>query len=310
MSELQMNGGGSASARTTAVQASNEWWQQLDQRVYQCIKLWFDQWWEPQHHALLDAVGEVFGQHRTSVGEAITKLKERIVRLETTSSFEDRFDRLANDVKSGSEVRQAQLLAKIEALQRELDALKQVAGQPGPPGPPGKLPLVKEYVADRVHYEADVVTHTGALWQARGDTVHAPPHPDWVCLARAGRDGLTPTVRGTYNVHDTYKQLDIVALDGAAFIAKKNAPGLCPGDGWQMISRQGRQGHRGECGPVGPAGKDGKNAETRVIRLHGWRIDSESYAVVPLVLDGRQVIDGPELGLRKLFEQYQAETSQ
>jgi len=32
--------GGSVNMRATTVQASNEWWQQLDQRIYQCIKLW------------------------------------------------------------------------------------------------------------------------------------------------------------------------------------------------------------------------------------------------------------------------------
>jgi hypothetical protein len=47
-----------ASARATAVQASNDWWQQHDQRVYACIKLWVEQWWEPQRRVLIDAVGE------------------------------------------------------------------------------------------------------------------------------------------------------------------------------------------------------------------------------------------------------------
>jgi hypothetical protein len=247
------------------------------------------------------------GQLLAPVHETITNLKERIIRLEAMGSFEERFTKLAHEVTRGSEIPQGELLARIDALQRQLDELKKIAVQPGPQGPPGKLPLVKEYVADRVHYEADVVTDAGALWQARGDTVHAPPHIDWTCLARAGRDGLTPTVRGTYRPGDDYALLDIVALDGAAFIAKEDVPGLCPRDGWQLISRQGRRGRRGECGPVGPAGKDGKNAETRVIRLEGWRIDAENYAVVPLVLDGHDVVDGPELGLRKLFEQYQAE---
>ena len=50
--------GGPASARATAVQASNDWWQQHDQRVYACIKLWVEQWWEPQRRVLIDAVGE------------------------------------------------------------------------------------------------------------------------------------------------------------------------------------------------------------------------------------------------------------
>src|SRR5262249_12809053 len=52
-----------------------------------------------------------------------------------------------------------------------------------------KLPRIKKYLVGRVHCESDVVTHAGALWQARSDTVHAPPHSDWICTAHAGRDG-------------------------------------------------------------------------------------------------------------------------
>jgi hypothetical protein len=51
------------------------------------------------------------------------------------------------------------------------------------------------------------------LWQARSDTVHAPPHDDWVCLARAGRDAMTPMVCGTYNACGKYKKLDIVVSE-------------------------------------------------------------------------------------------------
>src|SRR5215813_14383059 len=98
--------GGSASGRATAVQTATDaaaWWQQHDQRVYQCIKLWVEQWWDPQQRGLLEAVGEVFGEHRASIRETLTNLKERIIRLETTSNFEERFTKLAHEVKRGSE---------------------------------------------------------------------------------------------------------------------------------------------------------------------------------------------------------------
>ena len=142
---------GPASARATAVRASNDWWQQHDQRVYACIKLWIEQWWEPQRRVLIDAVGEVFGQERHNRREVIAKIKERVIRLETTSNFEERFTKLAHEVKRGSEIPQGELLAKIEGLQHQLDELKKVAAQPGPQGPPGKLPLVREYVSGHVH---------------------------------------------------------------------------------------------------------------------------------------------------------------
>jgi hypothetical protein len=49
-------------------------------------------------------------------------------------------------------------------------------------------------------------------------------------------------------------------MDGAAFISKRDNPGVCPGDDWQMISRQGRQGRRGET-IVGPRGAKGEKGE-------------------------------------------------
>jgi hypothetical protein len=326
--------GGPASARATAVQASNDWWQQHDQRVYACIELWVEQWWEPQQRVLIEAVGEVFGQERHNRREAIAKTKERVLALETTSSFEERFNKLvhevkngfgipqsevlaeierlqrqindqkgvaaldarfrelvervgelekttslearfaklAHEVKRGSELPQGVLLAKIDELQRQLEDVWNLAKQPGPqgpPGPPGKLPHVKEYAAGRVHYEADVVTHAGALWQAQCDTVHSPPHDDWTLLARPGRDATTPTVCGTFDACGKYKKLDIVVSEGAAFIAKRDNPGICPGDGWQLMSRQGRQGRKGEDGARGPRGERVRRANLARRSLHG-----------------------------------------
>jgi hypothetical protein len=198
----------------------------------------------------------------------------------------------------------------MEGLQRQLDELKRVAAQPGPqgpPGPPGKLPRVKEYVAERVHYEANVVTHAGALWQAQCDTVHAPPHDDWICLARAGRDGCdgrSPNVCGAYDACEKYEQLDVVALDGGAFIARRDNPGICPGDGWQVLSRHGKPGRRGENGERGVRGEKGERGEPGATVV-SWELDRGRYCVSPLMSDGKI---GPLLELRGLFEQFQFET--
>jgi hypothetical protein len=48
----------------------------------------------------------------------------------------------------------------------------------------------KDYIDGQVHYERDlVVGGDGALYQAQCDTAQSPPHADWHCVTRAGRDG-------------------------------------------------------------------------------------------------------------------------
>jgi hypothetical protein len=64
-----------------------------------------------------------FGQERHNRREAIAKIKERVLALETTSSFEERF----HEVKNGFEIPQSEVLVKIERLQRQVDDLKRVA---------------------------------------------------------------------------------------------------------------------------------------------------------------------------------------
>ena len=87
----------------------------------------------------MEAVGEVFGEYRASVRTTTTGLSERVARLETASNCEERVAKLAYEAKAGPEIRERELLAKIETLQRELDELKQAVAEGGPQGPPGKL---------------------------------------------------------------------------------------------------------------------------------------------------------------------------
>jgi hypothetical protein len=237
------------------------------------------------------------------------ELAERAAELQKTNDA--RFTKLT-EAKGGLEIQQRELHARTEGLQNQIDDFKRISGQPGPQGqagPPGKLPRVKEYAAGLVHYEADVVVHAGALWQAVGDTVHAPSHSDWICIARAGRDGSdgrSPNVCGTYNAREMYQRLDIVALDGAAFIARRDNPGICPGDGWQLLSKQGRLGRPGENGERGVRGEKGERGEPGATVV-SWQLDRRRYRVSPLMSDGRV---GPALELRALFEQYHAEAGQ
>lgn len=132
-------------------------------------------------------------------------------------------------------------------------------GAPGAPGEQGRLPAARAW-EDRVHYALDVVTHDGCLYQAQRDTGRAPPHDDWLCLAARGRDGeagRSLNICGTYREGEAYQHLDVVALNGASFVARRDAPGACPGDGWQLVAAQGKSGRPGEPGRPGMRGERG-----------------------------------------------------
>lgn len=143
---------------------------------------------------------------------------------------------------------------------RALEEVRSVARTPGPAGKEGlpgkdgaagKMPIVREWTDGSVHYQSDVVVHGGSTYQALRDTAKAPPHDDWRCLASSGRDGLSFNIRGTYAEAETYRTMDVVALNYASFAARKDNPGPCPGDGWQLIAGQGKQGKPGDRGPSG-----------------------------------------------------------
>ena len=103
-------------------------------------------------------------------------------------------------------------------------------------------------------------------------------------------------VRGTYAPTGKYDLGDVVALNGGSFIARRDNPGPCPGDGWQMIARQGARGVAGE------KGERGKDAP----RISGWKINLEGYSATPIMSDGSYA---PPLELRSLFEKYNEETT-
>jgi Collagen triple helix repeat (20 copies) len=178
-------------------------------------------------------------------------------------------------------------------------------GEPGQPGergergPVGVLPVVKVWVPG-VHYAGNVVTAGGATYQALLDTADAPGQSkDWACLARAGADGRAVEVRGLFDASATYGHLDIVALNGGSFIAKKDDPGPCPGAGWQLISSQGKSGQRGERGERGLQGLSGVP-----VFIASWQLDADAYVAIPVMSDGRH---GPPLELRALFDQFHLE---
>jgi len=101
---------------------------------------------------------------------------------------------------------------------------------------------------------------------------------------------LARRIRGTHDPKAEYFANDLVAKDGASFVAKRNNPGPLPGDGWQLLARQGQRGVAGE------RGAPGRDAP----RITGWVVDRSAFTVAPKLSDGST---GPVLELRELFAQ-------
>jgi hypothetical protein len=90
------------------------------------------------------------------------------------------------------------------------------------PPPPAKFQTIRAWKPDTIYHEGTIVAFAGGTWQAQRDTGRVPGAQDWVCLASAGHSF---TVRGTFNETAEYHRLDVVALNGGCFIARKDAPG-------------------------------------------------------------------------------------
>lgn len=138
--------------------------------------------------------------------------------------------------------------ADVEPMLAELVERAVSALPPAQPGAPGKLPTVKAW-EDRVYYEGECCISGGSTFQANKDTGRAPGHEDWTCIAQGGQngaDGRSLRIRGTYDAAGDYLALDVVALNGGSFVARKDDPGHCPGEGWQMVAARGKRGEPGE----------------------------------------------------------------
>jgi hypothetical protein len=168
------------------------------------------------------------------------------------------------------------------------------------PPPPAKFQTIRAWRPDTIYHEGAIVAFAGGTWQAQRDTARVPGAQDWVCLASAGHSF---TVRGTFNETAEYHRLDVVALNGGSFIALKDAPGPCPGSGWQLLASQGKRGAAGEKGERGLPGPRG-DAGASGVTIRDWKIDRARYVATPVMSDGSE---GPPLELRGLFEQFFSE---
>jgi hypothetical protein len=102
-------------------------------------------------------------------------------------------------------------------------------------------------------------------------------------------EALAQRIRGTFDPKTKYNLGDVVALDGASFIARRDNPGPCPSAGWQLLARQGGRGIAGPEGRRGPPGNI----------ICGWIVDRSEFRITPRLSDGTL---GPPLELRALFE--------
>jgi hypothetical protein len=242
----------------------------------------------------LAALEQASNDRWAAIDQRIEHARESVLQLTSEILGQFRAEE-REDFKRALEEKERASAAKLAALEERLKAS------------PGKLPVAKTWRPEMVIYQAEFVSHNGQLWQACRDTAQTPGGSDWICVARAGRDGvdaLAPRVRGTYDAHATYEQLDIVAMEGASFIAKRDKPGICPGDGWQLLSRQGKRGQRGERGERGPTGPKGDTGPAVMPQLVSSKID-ENYNLTILRSDNSLEI----IPLRAAFERYHSETS-
>jgi hypothetical protein len=99
---------------------------------------------------------------------------------------------------------------------------------------------------------------------------------------RDGQDAYPGEPKGLYDPSGEYRARDVVALNGNGFMAKRDNPGECPGDGWMVLAQRGKrgeQGDRGERGEEGKAGKDGAEA----IEIH---LDADTMTLKTVLSDG------------------------
>jgi hypothetical protein len=167
---------------------------------------------------------------------------------------------------------------------------------------------IRRLVEGRVNYHGDVVTHKGSTYQAMCDTARLPPHDDWICVAAAGADAVVPQIKGTWKDDKDigYNFLNIVALNGSSFIAKYNDPGVCPGDGWQLIASAGKPGKPGPRGEQGERGSSGIGLPGRDgLTIKTWKLNRHTYTITPVLSNGEEA---EPVCIRSLFEQYNEET--
>jgi hypothetical protein len=244
----------------------------------------------------LKATGEIAAERiarRDEVAKAIAGLRSQLETVDKAIAAQRRAQR-DEIARFGEEISQlrAESHAKLAAHEERMGAIS------------GKLPIARAWSPETVTYQGGFVVHDGACWQAIQDTAQRPGGCDWVNVARAGRDGrdgASLNLRGPYDVDERYDRLDVVEFGGDAFVARRNGPGICPGEDWLPLSARGPKGDKGETGPRGSKGNRGPSGA----KIAEWRINRECFVAVPFFSDGTA---GPPLRLRDLFQEFLNQT--
>jgi hypothetical protein len=149
--------------------------QRIEQRILEFQRRYFMSGDEEHPGLLTRAIGQFMGENRIEA------------RKELTDAIEELERRLAG---------------KLVELREHLHQ-----------STPGKFPVVKTWREESVVYQGELIGHRGSLWQAQRDTAQPPGGSDWICVARRGRDAITPTVRGNYDGHECYADIVKAAIE-------------------------------------------------------------------------------------------------
>lgn len=140
---------------------------------------------------------------------------------------------------------------KLAGFEARLSELAAKPSPPGPQGPPGEPGPVGPPGAPGEPGKAGEPGPKGEQGEkgekgASGDPgAIGPPGKAWVH-------------RGLFDPARAYEAGDVVNGETACFLALKDQPGPCPGDGWAQLASRGKPGQKGERGDAGRNGKDGR----------------------------------------------------
>ena len=108
-------------------------------------------------------------------------------------------------------------------------------------------------------------------------------------------------IRGVFDAAAEYLAHDVVVRNGSSFVAKRDKPGACPGEGWELVASKGNRGERGGPGPRGMTGGRGEPAPA----IKRWLINKKEFTASPILSDGTV---GAPLELKSLFQEFLDQT--